>query len=255
MRQSFKAAAVVASILTCSTLNAGWQDMLKSATDALQNNQLPISGETKNIASSLTDGQIDQGLKEALRIGAERAVALLSKQGGFLNDASVRIPMPGMVEKIGSTMRMFGQGQYVDEFETTLNRAAEAAIPETLDIVKDTVTNMNLEDVRGILNGGDDAATQFLQSKAGSRLKQAIMPQVTKATDKAGVTMAYKRIADYGAKSPLGGFIDKESLNVDDYVADKTLDGLFKKLAIEEKKIRENPVARSTDLLKTVFGR
>lgn len=255
--QLFIALPLVAAIVS-APVNAGWQDLLKSAGDAIQESKpsgLSLPTSTPAISSALSNGQIEQGLKEALSVGADRAVALLSKHGGFLNDASVRIPMPGAVDKIGQTMRKFGQGKYVDQFEHSMNNAAEAAIPETLEIVKNVIKGMNLEDVRGILEGGDDAATQFLQSKSGASLKKAISPVVTKATNEAGVTSAYKKVADYGSKSFLGKFVDKQSIDIDDYVADKTLDGLFTKLALEEKKIRENPVARSTDLLKQVFSR
>ena len=144
------------------------------------------------------------------------------------------------------------------------HRAAEQAIPKTLGIVKQTVRDMSLEDVRGILSGGDDAATRFLRERAGGSLHDAILPIVAEATDKAGATSAYKALKTRADKSlgglggglgGLGGLVDTNSLDLDSYVTGKTLDGLFLKLAAEEKAIRENPVARTTDLLKSVFGR
>lgn len=241
-----------------SVAQAGFDDLLKSAGGLLDSApKLPIG--TSGSGGSLTDSQIGQGLKEALSVGAERAVGILGRDGGFLNDSKVRIPLPGMLGSAAKGLRAAGQGHYVDQFETTVNRAAEQAVPETLAIVKQTVTDMTLEDVRGILSGGDDAATRFLRERAGDSLKKAIQPIVADATDNAGATSAYKslkRQADgmVGGFGSLGGLVDTGSLDLDSYVTDKTLDGLFLKLAAEEKQIRENPVARTTDILKTVFG-
>lgn len=249
--------SVLAGLLVAGgTASAGFEDLLKSAGGLLKSGPASTSGG----ASSLSDSQIGSGLKEALSVGAERAVALLGRDGGFLNDGSVRIPLPGVLGTAAKGLRAAGQGRYVDEFETAVNRAAEEAIPQTLDIVKDTVRNMTLQDVRGILSGGDDAATTFLRERAGGSLRNAILPIVSRATDSAGATSAYKSLktkADgmMGGLGALGGLVDTGSLDLDGYVADKTLDGLFLKLAAEEKAIRENPVARTTDLLKTVFGK
>lgn len=255
----YKLSALVLSAgltVTVGVAHAGLNDLFKSAEGLLKS---APGVSTDVVTSSLSDSQIDAGLKEALSVGAERAVALLGRAGGFLNDGSVRIPLPGMLDTAAKGLRAAGQGHYVDEFETAVNRAAEQAVPQTLDIVKETVSNMSLEDVRGILAGGDDAATQFLRERAGGSLRTAILPIVSSATDSAGATSAYKslkRQADgmLGGFGSLGGLVDTGSLDLDGYVADKTLDGLFLKLAAEEKQIRENPVARTTDLLKTVFG-
>lgn len=254
-------ALAAALLLTIGSAQAGFDDLLKSAGGLFGS---PTGSPVGSAAAGLSDSQIGAGLREALSVGAERAVALLGQQGGYLNDASVRIPLPGVLGTAAKGLRAAGQGQYVDAFETTVNRAAEQAVPKTLAIVKDTVRGMTLEDVRGILAGGDDAATRFLQDRAGGSLREAILPIVAKATDNAGATAAYKalkRRADdmlgggLGGLGALGGLVDTGSLDLDSYVTDKTLDGLFLKLAAEEKAIRENPVARSTDLLKTVFGR
>jgi hypothetical protein len=236
---------------------AGLDDLFKSAEGILGGSP---SGDSAQVAPSLSDGQIGAGLKEALSVGAERAVDILGSDGGFLNDQSVRIPLPGVLDTAAKGLRAAGQGQYVDQFETTVNRAAERAIPQTLDIVKQTVRDMTLEDVRGILGGGDDAATQFLRKRAGGSLHEAILPIISDATDSAGATAAYKSLKSQadgmvGGLGSLGGLVNTQSFDLDGYVADKTLDGLFLKLAAEEKRIRENPVARTTDLLKTVFSK
>ncbi|MCB1773447.1 MAG: DUF4197 domain-containing protein [Gammaproteobacteria bacterium] len=237
---------------------AGFGDMLKSAEGLLGGSTTQAAGKA-TASSTLSDSQINAGLKEALSIGAERAVGVLGKDGGFLNDASVKIPLPGSLDTVASGLRMAGQGKYVDDFERTVNRAAEQAVPATLEIVQDTVSNMTLDDVRGILAGGDDAATRFLQERAGGSMRSAILPIVSQATDQAGATAAYKALVDQaggavGGLGSLGGLLNTGSLDLDSYVTDKAMDGLFLKLAAEEKKIRENPLARSTDLLKSVFG-
>jgi len=242
-------AMAVSMVLASSVGHAGLNDWLKQADDLLQKN----SATSSSSSSSLSNSRINAGLKQALSVGAERAVALLGERGGFLNDKSVRIPLPGVLKSVGKGLRKIGQGKYVDQFETTVNRAAEQAIPLTLQIVKETVASMSLQDVRGILSGGDDAATRFLQQRAGSSLHKAIKPIVAKATNQSGATSAYKGLKKKADKT-MGGFFNTGSTDLDDYVTSKTLEGLFLKLATEEKKIRENPVARSTDLLREVFG-
>ena len=246
---------VLGATLLIGVAQAGLGDLFKSAEGLLDQ----VSGGSVESASALTDRQIGDGLKEALRIGAERAVELLGRRDGFLNDASVRIPLPGLMGSVAKGLRAAGQGQYVDNFETTINRAAEEAIPQTLAIVQQTVSDMTLEDVRGILSGGDDAATRFLRERVGGSLRATILPIVARATDNAGATAAYKSLKAkgdgmLGGLDSLAGLIDTRSLDLDGYVADKTMEGLFLKLAAEEKRIRENPVARTTDILKTVFG-
>lgn len=241
----------IASLLVSGASWAGFSDMLKdSASQYMQ------GGNATSAAGSLSQGQIGAGLKEALSVGAERAIDYLGKPGGFLNDANVRIPLPSGIDKLASGLRMAGQGALVDEFEITMNKAAETAIPKTMDIVKDTVTDMTLDDATKILNGGDDAATRYLREKAGPSLEKAIKPIVSQATDQTGATASYKQLTASAGGGMLGGLLGGgSSLDLDSYVTEKTLDGLFYKLAQEEKAIRENPVARSTDLLKQVFGK
>lgn len=240
----------LAAIITFGSISgvghAGIKDLLKQADELINSNTATSS------SSNLPASRIDAGLKQALTIGAERAIALLGVRGGFLNDKAVRIPLPGMLKSVGKGLRTLGQGKYVDEFETTVNRAAEEAIPQTLAIVKKTVMNMTLQDVQGILNGGDDAATRFLQKRAGDSLHTIIKPIVARATAKTGATAAYKKLMGKAGDN-LGGLLNTQSTDLDDYVTGKTLDGLFLKLAAEEKKIRRDPVARTTDLLRQVF--
>lgn len=224
-------------------VSAGWEDMLKGATDSLKGGGSQVSG--------LTDAEMNGGLKEALAVGAERAIKGLSRPGGYLNDPAVRIPLPGALEKTEKVLRMLGQDAAVDEFITTVNRAAERAIPKASKIVGNAVRDMTIADAQKILTGPDDSATQYFRRKTTKNLTAAMLPIVKKATASAGVTSAYKGMVDKaGPASSLMG----DSLDLDAYVTEKTLDGLFLKVAAEEKAIRTNPVARSTDLLKKVFG-
>jgi hypothetical protein len=269
-RRILRRLALCAGLAVAGSATAGFQDMLKSAEGLLGGSGTAGGQSTAASAAGLSDAQIGAGLKQALSLGAERAVALLGRDGGFLDDPSVRIGLPGSLDTLAQGLRAAGQGKYVDEFELAVNRAAEEAVPATLDIVRGTVESMSLDDVRGILTGGDDAATRFLQERAGDRIHGAVLPIVTRTTDQVGVTRAYKAMVDQaggavgglgsglgaglGSLGGLGGLVDTGSLDLDRYVTDQTLDGLFKKLAAEEKKIREDPVARSTELLQTVFG-
>lgn len=232
--------------LSAGSAQAGWQDMLKGVMDSSG-----TSGSTQG-AAALTQNEMASGLKEALQQGVSWAIDLLGKDGGFLNDPSVFIPMPGILDSVGDGLRGLGQGAIVDEFEATMNHAAEASVQEALNIFTDAISNMSIEDAQKILNGPDDAATEYFRRQSSGRLQEAMLPIVKSATDKAGVTSAYKNLMD--SAGFMSSFVDTSSLDLDAYVTDKAVDGLFLKIAEEEKRIRENPVARGTDLLKKVFG-
>jgi len=255
MRTLLLSSLVFGLALAGPATSVGLDGLFKSAEGFLDGGGTTSSGDL----AGLTDAQIDAGLKQALSLGTERAVAVLGQPGGFLNDPQVRIPLPGVLSSAADGLRAAGQGRYVDDFENAVNRAAESAIPRTLDIVQQTVADMSLQDVRGILTGPDDAATQFLRERAGDDLLAAVMPVVRQATDAAGVTSAYKALVAQGGGmlggiGGLGGLLGTDSLDLDRYVANETLEGLFVKLAAEEQRIRQDPVARTTDLLETVFS-
>ncbi len=239
--------ATVFTLLLSGMVQAGWQDLLKSTVDEIEKSNISVPS-----SKGLSNTQIIQGLKEALAVGTEKAVGLLGKDGGFLNDAQVRIPLPGPLEKLGKGLRTIGQDELVDEFEQTINRAAERAVPETLSIFSDTIRAMSLEDARGILDGGDSAATEYFRDRGSDQLSTAILPIVQQATQKVGVTASYNELV--GKAGFMADYIDMSALDLDQYVTQKALDGLFLKLAEQERLIRENPLARTTDILKTVFG-
>ncbi len=246
--KSTSIATMMALVLSASpAVEAGWNDWYKKLENALPAGQ-PADGQ----AAALSQTEIIAGLKEALNVGVERATRLLGQDGGFLNDALVRIPMPGPLQQVERGLRTVGQDALADDFIATMNHAAEQAVPASTTILADTIRNMSLEDARGILNGPDDAATQYFRQQNEARLTDALLPIVRDSTAQAGVTSAYKDMTgNLGMLSPL---VDQGDLDLDRYVTQKTLDGLFLKLATEEKRIREDPVARSTDLLRKVFA-
>lgn len=192
------------------------------------------------------------GIKEALAVGTERAVKELGQANGYFGNDAVKILMPPDIRKVADVARMAGFQKQVDDFILSMNRAAEAAAPVAAKYFADAIRDMSLQDVRGILAGGDTAATDFFKGKTHDKLYAAFKPVVSEKVGEAGAAKAYKDMIGRYESVPLMG---KQSLDLDDYVTNKALDGLFYMVAVEEKKIRTNPAARTTDLLKTVFGR
>jgi hypothetical protein len=211
--------------------------------------------------AALPQEQIGSGLKEALGKGVSNAVASLGRDGGFLKNADVKIPLPSSLQKLESGLRLAGQGQMVDDFTASMNHAAEKAVPVAAGVFGDAIKQMSIDDARKILSGSPDAATQFFRRTSETNLHAQFLPLVKKATDSVGVTSRYKELTGkFASVSALGSLFGGKTggttspLDVDSYVTSKALDGLFKKVAEEEKNIRANPLARSSDLLKTVFG-
>jgi hypothetical protein len=204
---------------------------------------------------ALSNDQIISGLKEALARGVQHAVTNLGREDGFLNDVQVKIPLPDSLKRVERTLRALRQDQLADEFVTTMNRAAERAVPEAAAVLVDSVKQMTLADARAILQGSNTAATDYFRHTSETNLHARFLPIVKQATEKSGVTAAYKRMTDQSGLGALGASLfGKTMLDLDDYVTRKTLDGLFLKIAEEEKLIRENPTARTTELLEKVFG-
>ncbi len=238
-------------IITPLTLQAGWFDWLTNKSDEIV--EAVKSGNTGQMLEvALTNEQIANGLKEALNKGADYAVAELGKEGGFMNNSALKIPMPEQLKSIEDILRKLGQDQYADQFVTTMNSAAEQAVPLSLSILKLGIQNMTVEDAKNILNGKDDAATQYLKRVGSKQLRQEIKPIIQQATAKTGVTKIYKQM--YDKMGFAGQYLNLEDYDIDQYISEKTMDGLFIKIAEEEKKIRENPQARTTEVLKQVFG-
>ncbi len=234
---------------------SGWQDWVKEADSVLKSTTGKSS--TATMTSALSNDEIANGLKEALDIGVKKAVDILGTENGFLNDQSVKILMPESMQKIDKLLRSFGQEQMADEFVTSMNRAAEKAVPQVTDVFVDAISNMSLDDAQAILSGPDTAATDYFKQNTSAQLSQLIKPYVDDAMSQAQVTQYYKAMAGQVKQYDNFGLMDKylgSAADIDKYVTDKTMEGLFTKIAAQEKLIRQNPAARSTELLKDVFG-
>jgi hypothetical protein len=200
----------------------------------------------------LSDVKIASGLKEALKIGTENTVNLTGKMDGYFKNEAIKILMPEKLQTLEKGLRAVGYGPTVDEFILSMNRAAEQAAPSAKKIFWDAIGEMTFEDAKKILSGGNTAATDFFKGKTTDKLTAAFKPVVDKATNDVGVTRQYKDLVGKFQTIP---FMKSESLDIDHYVVTKSLDGLFHVLGQEEQKIRTNPAARVTDLLKEVFGK
>lgn len=199
----------------------------------------------------ISTGDASAGVKEALAKGADFAVASLGKQDGFLGNAKVKIPLPGYLQKAEKGMRMFGMGKQADELVNTMNHAAENAVAEAKPILTDSISKMSVQDAKGILTGGDDSVTQYFKRTSSAQLTQKFMPIVKAATSKLQLAEQYNA---YAGKAAGMGLIDAKDADIDAYVTQKAMDGLFLMIAEEEKKLRANPVAAGSALLKKVFG-
>jgi hypothetical protein len=199
----------------------------------------------------LSNDEIIQGLKEALQVGTENAVKLVSKTNGYYQNPDIKIPLPESVRKIEKLLRAAGYGEKVDSFELSMNRAAERAAPEAKSIFGDAIKQMTFDDAKKILNGRDNEATLYFEDKTSDRLKEIFKPIVKDAMGEVGVTKSFQDLNARAESIPFGKSL---SFDLDQYVTDGALKGLFKMLAEEEKRIRTEPAARVTDLLKKVFA-
>jgi hypothetical protein len=202
-------------------------------------------------AFDLSETDAAAGVRAALEKGASSAVGLLGRADGFLGNPKVRIPLPGFLEDAGKLLRKTGQGRRVDELVTAMNRAAEAAVPEAKPLLINAVKSMSVEDARKVITGGDDSVTQFFAGKTRTPLGEKFLPIVTRATEKVSLAAKYNAVA---GKAMGLGLVKKEDANIQQYVTGKALDGLYLMIGEEERKIRQNPAAAGSAILKKVFG-
>jgi hypothetical protein len=224
-------------LVACNSLN------LKTVTDVLAGSQG---------GSALSDAEIVAGLKEALAVGTERGIARIGRTDGFWQNLGLRVPLPEKVGQAENVLRRLGQGSKLDAFHLSLNRAAEKAVPEAAAIFGAAIREMTLADARDILRGSDDAATRYFRGKTTATLTARFQPVVARSTDAVGVTRSYKDLLGQAARAVPG--LDLSQHDIDMHVTRHALDALFTTLAEEEKKIRVNPAARTTELLRRVFG-
>ncbi len=219
---------------------------------------VPASAQLDRILGGLgshgspTDSKTASGLKEALQIGTDHAVDLTGKTDGYFANQAIKILLPEKLRSLEKGLRMAGMGAKVDEFELSMNRAAEKAAPAARDIFKGALAQMTFDDARRIMTGGDTAATEYFKNKTSDKLTAAFRPTVESTMADTGVVTQYQHLT--GALPSLS-FAHTPSLDITDYVVGKALDGLFYMLGQEEKKIRTNPAAQITPLLKEVFGK
>ncbi len=201
--------------------------------------------------SQITNKDAVAGLKAALEKGTGAAVSTLGRTDGFFGNPAVKIPLPESIRRYESLMRSFGLGRYADELELTMNRAAEAAVPQAKTLFVSAVKKMTVQDAKGILTGGPTSATEYFERTTSDSLRAKFLPIVKQATAKVKLAEKYNQFAEKGVRF---GLVKKQDANLDDYVTQKTLDGLFYMVAQEEKKIRQDPVGAGSDIISKVFG-
>ena len=233
-------------------VQGSWVDRLKGTIPA----NPPPEEETEFEAAQPLGAEHETmvaGLKEALETGTRRAIETAGQKGGFSDNPKIAIPLPGVLQGAGGMFRGIGLGRQADEVEKSMNRAAEQAAPAGLDIIVKAIRDISIEDARAILVGPSDGATRFLRRRAGDRIAEGLRPLVADAMQQNDAADAYTTLIEQvGTRLP--GIGELDDLDLNEYVTGKTLDGVFILLADEERKIREEPAARTSDLLREVFG-
>ncbi len=244
-----KSIYIITTVLGLCTINASaqsWGDIKKQASKKTAELKT-----TTNPKSGLSQDEVGKGLKEALNQGVKKGVTQLNKKDGYLKDAQIKIPMPKEAKTVEEKLRSLGQGKKVDEAIESMNRAAEDAAAGAKDIFVAAIKGMTLADAMSILKGKDDAATKYLNKATRAELTKKFEPIIKVSLDKVGATKHWNTVFSSYNKLP---FVSKVNPDLEKYVTDKALDGLFIQIAKEELKIRKDPAARVTDLLKKVFN-
>jgi len=239
MKKTYIAALSLAVLLCVSLAYGGMLDNLMKG----------LGGSSKQEPD---DSTVVSGLKEALTIGTDNAVKSVSQTDGYFGNEIIKILMPEKIQKVADVLRKVGYQKEVDDFILSMNRAAEKAAPMATSYFVGAIKEMSFDDAGKILNGGDTAATEFFKQKTSDKIAASFKPVVSSSMNEVGVTKKYK---DMMGKYDSLPFVDKESIDLDNYVTNKAMDGLFYMVGEEEKKIRTDPAARVTDLLKTVFAK
>jgi hypothetical protein len=199
----------------------------------------------------LTSADASAGLKAALDQGVTSAVASLGKTDGFWGNPKVKIPLPDNLQRAKNALKLMGKGREIDELERAINRAAEEAVPQSKQLLSSAVKAMTVEDAKQILAGGDDSVTQFFKAKTAPQLTERLLPVVGKVTAKSGLAQQYNSLAGQAAQF---GLVKADEATIERYVTQKALDGLYTMIGEEERKIRANPVAAGSDIVRRVFG-
>jgi hypothetical protein len=225
-------------------------NLVLAASSGLLTGLAPTEGHAFGLAD-LSNAEVDQGLKAALEQGALAAVGLLGRPDGFLANPKVRIPLPGFLQQGAQLLKALGRGQQIEELEVAMNRAAETAVPMARDMLVRAAKSITVSDARAILTGGETSVTNFFATKTREPLSIKFLPVVTGVVKKVGLAQQYNAIA---GKVAGAGLVSKQDANVEHYVTGKSLDGLYFMIGEEEKKIRSNPAAAGSAVLRRVFG-
>lgn len=248
----FVQSTLLAAILLLTTpASAGWMDQLGGAVDSY-NKATQESSITSTTAAALSNNDMIAGLKDALRVGSEQVVGQLSKNDGFNSDPKIHIPLPESMQRVKSALSAVGMGYMMDDLELKLNRAAEVATPKAKRIFGDSIKAMTIDDAKNILNGPNDAATQYFKGKMSKPLSAEMRPVVQSALNEAGAVQAYDSVMGEYSALP---FVPDVKANLTQHVLDLGLHGIFYYIAEEEAAIRKNPARRTTEILQKVFGR
>ena len=240
-----------ASAFNLDDLKSELNKAIPQAPSAAAPQPTPAARPSGNPLANISNKDQVGSLKQALGQGIETAVASLSKTDGYLGNPKVRIPLPENLQKLDSGMRKLGMGKYADELTTAMNRAAEAAVPEAKALLVGAVKNMSVTDAKNILLGSDDAATQYFRKNTETALSGKFQPIVVNAMQKVQLAQKYDQFAGKGVQL---GLVDAKDANLENYVTQKALDGLFVMMAEQEKAIRANPLEATSNLVKQVFS-
>jgi Protein of unknown function (DUF4197) len=248
-----KSVVLLALVCTQSACAFSLNDLKGQLQQAVPQASAPTQNTSTNANPLANFSNKDQvaSLKQALGQGIEAAVSSLAKSDGYLGNPKVRIPLPDSLQKLDGSLRQFGMGQYADELNVSMNRAAEAAVPEARALLVSAVKNMSVTDAKNVLMGGNDAATQYFRKTTESSLGVKFKPIVSTAMQKVQIAQKYDQFAGKGVQL---GLIDANDANLESYITQKALDGLFVMMAEQEKSIRANPLEATGNLAKKVFG-
>lgn len=243
------AAGILVAGMASVDVQADWRDLLNQAKESLQGGD---TGSAASVAGALSQTEIADGLRAALEKGVRSAVSQLGREGGFLDNADLRIPVPKHLQLVEKGLRGLGKEALADDFVASMNHAAERAVPAAAEVFSGAVSRMTMDDARAILDGGDTAATDFLRRTSHDDLKSRFAPLVDGAMREVGATRAYQEMMDRAG--PAAKLVDTSALDLTGYVSDEALEALYQVIGEQERSIRENPAARTSELLKKVFG-
>lgn len=247
------ALSLAAVLVATPAFATSLQDLMSAGQQILEStsNQQGSSNASSAAIAALSQTDAARALKDALVQGARQAVQQLGQNGGFANNPNLRIGLPGQLGQVAGAMKMLGMGQQVSSLEDSMNHAAEAAVPQALDLLIDAVQKMSMEDAKAILAGSDTAATDFLQKTSRDSLRERFLPVVKQSTDQVGLVKDYNTFA--GAAAAFGK-LDTNYASMEGYVTEQALNGLFSVIGEKEAEIRQNPAKAATDLARRVFG-